>query len=66
MLLILILIWRGIWMTNEQIVEVMIDKVEQIVRNKVKEDFNEAKAVDRKIVSKAIITELEAVMKDEN
>lgn len=53
-------------MTNEQIIEVMIDKVEEIVRNKVKEDFNEAKAVDRKIVSKAIINELEAVMKDED
>jgi len=53
-------------MTNEQIVEIMKDKVEEIVRNKVKEDFNEAKPTDRKTVSKAIISELEEVMKDEN
>ncbi|MDD7165491.1 MAG: hypothetical protein PUI31_02405 [Clostridia bacterium] len=53
-------------MTDEQIVKVMIEKVETIVREKVKEDFNAAKPTDRKTVSKAIINELEAVMADEN
>ncbi len=53
-------------MSNEKIVEIMIDKVEEIVRNKVKEDFNEAKTTDRKTVSKAIINELEAVLSDED
>ena len=40
--------------------------VEEIVRNKVKEDFNEAKTTDKKTVSKAIINELEAALKDED
>lgn len=53
-------------MSNEKIVEIMIDKVEEIVRNKVKEDFVEAKITERKTVSKAIINELEAVLQDEN
>lgn len=53
-------------MTDEQIVEIMKSKVEEIVRNKAKEDFNEAKATDKKTVSKAIICELEEVMKDED
>lgn len=53
-------------MSDEQIVSIMIEKVEEIVRNKVKENFNEAKSGERKLVSKAIISELEAVMRDEN
>ena len=53
-------------MTNQEIVEVMKTKVEEIIRNKVREDFNVAKPVVRKGVSKEIINELEQVMKDEN
>ena len=48
------------------VISTMIDKVEEIVRNKVKEDFNEAKTTDKKTVSKAIINELEAALKDED
>lgn len=53
-------------MTNQEIVEVMKEKVEEIVRNKVHDDFDAAKPVDRKTVAKAIIEELEKVMSDEN
>ena len=53
-------------MTDEEIVKVMIEKVETIVREKVKEDFNATKPTDRKNISKAIINELEAVMADED
>ena len=53
-------------MTNQEIVGIMKVKVEEIVRNKVHDDFNESKPIDRKGISKAIITELEQVMSDEN
>ena len=53
-------------MNNDKIISTMIDKVEEIVRNKVKEDFNEAKTTEKKTVSKAIINELEAALKDED
>ena len=53
-------------MNNDKIISTMIDKVEEIVRNKVKEDFIEAKTTDKKTVSKAIINELEAALKDED
>ena len=52
-------------MSDKEIVEIMIAKVEEIVRSKVKEDFNEAKTLDKKNVAKAIIKELEQVMQDE-
>ena len=53
-------------MTNQEIVKIMKTKVEEIVRNKVHDDFNESKPIDRKGVSKAIINELEQVLNDEN
>lgn len=53
-------------MTNQEIVDVMKEKVEEIVREKVHDDFNTAKPNDRKTVSKAIIDELEKVMSNEN
>lgn len=53
-------------MSDKEVVEIMIAKVEEIVRSKVKEDFNEAKTLDKKSVAKAIIKELEQVMQDEN
>lgn len=53
-------------MNDEQIIEIMKVKVEEIVRNKVKNDFGEAKSVDRKNISRAIISELDKVMKDED
>ena len=53
-------------MTNNDIIEEMKKRVETIVREKSKQDFNESKSSDRKAVAKAIITELEQVMKDEN
>lgn len=53
-------------MTDREIIEAMKVKVEEIVREKVKEDFSAAKPTDRKSVSRAIITELDKVMQDEN
>lgn len=53
-------------MTNNDIIEEMKKRVETIVREKSKQDFNESKPSDRKAVSKTIISELEQVMKNEN
>ena len=53
-------------MTNNDIFEVMKKRVETIVREKSKQDFNESKPSDRKAVAKIIISELEQVMRDEN
>lgn len=53
-------------MTNNEIVEEMKKKVEMVVREKSKQDFNESKPLDRKAVAKTIISELEKVMKNEN
>ena len=53
-------------MTNNDIIEVMKKRVETIVREKSKQDFNESKLSDRKAVAKIIISELEQVMRDEN
>ena len=53
-------------MSDKEIIEIMIVKVEKVVRNKVKEDFNVAKTVDKKNVAKAIIKELDQVMQDVN
>ena len=44
----------------------MKKRVEMIVREKAKQDFNESKPTDRKAVAKSIIHELEQVMQDEN
>ena len=53
-------------MTDNEVVEEMKKRVETIVREKSKQDFNETKPTDRKAVAKIIISELEQVMKDEN
>ena len=53
-------------MTNSEIIEAMKRRVEMVVREKSRQDFNETKASDRKAVAKTIIYELEQVMKDEN
>ena len=53
-------------MTNNDIIEEMKKRVETLVREKSKQDFNESKPSDRKAVAKTIISELEQVMKDEN
>ncbi len=53
-------------MTNEEIIEKMIVKVEEIVREKAREDFNDTRMADRKTVSKNIINELDRVIKDED
>lgn len=53
-------------MTNNEIIEEMIKRVEIIVREKTKQDFSESKPSDRKAVAKIIISDLEQVMKDEN
>ncbi len=53
-------------MINNDIIEEMKKRVETIVREKSKQDFNESKPSDRKAVAKIIISELEQVMKDEN
>lgn len=53
-------------MNKEQIIEYMKVKVEEIVKQKLQENFNDVKQVNSKIVTKEIIRELEKVMKDEN
>jgi len=53
-------------MTDNEVVEEMKKRVEAIVREKSKQDFNESKTTDRKAVAKTIISELERVMKDED
>lgn len=53
-------------MTDEKIVEEMKKKVEAIVREKARQDFNESKPTDRRAVAKAIISELEQVMNNED
>lgn len=52
--------------TDNEVVEEMQKRVEAIVREKSKQDFNETKPSDRKAVAKTIISELEQVMNDEN
>ena len=53
-------------MTNNDIKKKKKKRVETIVREKSKQDFNESKPSDRKAVAKIIISELEQVMRDEN
>lgn len=53
-------------MTDNEVIEEMQKRVEAIVREKLKQDFNETRTTDRKAVAKSIISELEQVMKDEN
>lgn len=44
-------------MTNNEIIEKMKKRVETVVREKSKQDFNESKPSDRKAVAKTIISE---------
>ena len=44
----------------------MKKRVEEIVREKAKQDFNATKQADKKNVAKKIVNELDQVMKDEN
>lgn len=53
-------------MTDNEIIEIMISKTEEIVRSKAREDFNETKPSDKKNVAKAIIKELDQVMQNED
>ena len=53
-------------MTKQEIIEHMKVKVEEIVKQKLQESFNDTKQVNTKVVTKEIISELEKVMKNEN
>lgn len=53
-------------MTRDEKINVMKDKVEEIVKQKLSENFNDTKQVNTKVVTKEIIKELEKVMNDEN
>lgn len=53
-------------MNKEQKVDVMKEKVEEIVKQKLAENFNDTKQVNTKVVTKEILNELEKVMKDED
>ncbi|MBR3885710.1 MAG: hypothetical protein IKJ33_04545 [Clostridia bacterium] len=53
-------------MNKEEKIDVMKGKVEEIVKQKLSENFNDTKQVNTKVVTKEIIKELEKVMSDEN
>lgn len=53
-------------MTRDEKINVMKAKVEEIVKQKLSENFNDTKQVNTKVVTKEIIKELEKVMNDEN
>ena len=53
-------------MTRDEKINVMKAKVEEIVKQKLSESFNDTKQVNTKVVTKEIIKELEKVMNDEN
>lgn len=53
-------------MNKEEIIAIMKVKVEEIVKQKLSENFNDIKQVNTKVVTKEIIKELEKVMSDEN
>lgn len=53
-------------MTKEEIIEYMKSKVEEIVKQKLQENFNDTKQVNSRVVTKEIIQELEKVMENEN
>ena len=53
-------------MNKEQIIEYMKKKVEEIVKQNLQENFNDAKLVNSKAVTKEIIKELKKVMSNEN
>lgn len=54
------------WMNKEEKIEIMKEKVEEIVKQKISENFSDAKQINAKVVTKEIIKELEKVMKDED
>ena len=51
---------------SSQIIEYMKSKVEEIVKQKLQENFNDTKQVNSRVVTKEIIQELEKVMENEN
>lgn len=51
---------------DQKAVDSMIDAVENIIREKVRDDFDSTKANDRKVVSKEILKKLDEVMENEN
>ncbi len=53
-------------MNKEEIIAVMKVKVEEIVKQKLSENFNDTKQVNTKVVTKEIIKELEKVMSNED
>ena len=53
-------------MSDEKIIETMIKDVEELIREKVREDFEASNGKNRKAIAKEIIKMLEGVMKDEN
>ena len=53
-------------MNKEEKIEIMKEKVEEIVKQKISENFSDAKQINAKVVTKEIIKELEKVMKDED
>lgn len=53
-------------MNKEEIIAVMKVKVEEIVKQKLAENFNDTKQVNTKVVTKEIIKELEKVMSNED
>ena len=53
-------------MNKEEKIEIMKVKVEEIIKQKLSESFNDTKQINKKVVTKEIIKELEKVMNDEN
>lgn len=53
-------------MNNEEVKQIMINKIEKIVRDKSNENFDPSRINDRKNVVKEIIKSLEEVMDNEN
>ena len=53
-------------MNDEKVVEIMIDKIESIVREIKNDDLDPLKSSDKKNVSKIIIKELDEVLENEN
>lgn len=53
-------------MSKEKIIEYMKVKVEEIVKQKLQENFRDIKQLNSKVVTKEIIKELELVMANED
>lgn len=53
-------------MNKEEVIKYMEIKVEEIVKQKLQENFNDTKQVNAKVVTREIINELQSVMNYEN